>query len=423
MSIWFKHLSIRHKLLVLLASSVAFALLISSALIIGYTYKTQTKHSLHDLSQYARVMSTNIQASIVFHDDVSTSKILSSFEGDPHIMTAWVLGEDKNLLSRFVSQTESQTHIEEITTILEAFIAKNGEELFKRQETFHYITDAFMAVLQPVGYDGNVVGLLVIVSDTRLLKEMMFDFIVIQSAISIAVFGIIFLCLWWLQKPFSEPIDFLMKAIQAVRETKNYGTSVELSQKDEFGALYRHFNEMLVEIKLRDEKLLYLASTDNLTGLSNRHYAMEKIHTFVAKALRHQSALGIMMLDIDHFKRINDSYGHVAGDYVLQSVAKIILECAREYDMVARVGGEEFLVVCEACDKSSLESIAERIRHTVASSKMMYGGHIIKVTISVGGYIHIPLNHDVEVLLKNADDALYSAKSSGRNCVEIRECA
>ena len=158
-------------------------------------------------------------------------------------------------------------------------------------------------------------------------------------------------------------------------------------------------------------------------SLSNRHYAMEKIHTFVAKALRHQSALGIMMLDIDHFKRINDSYGHVAGDYVLQSVAKIILECAREYDMVARVGGEEFLVVCEACDKSSLESIAERIRHTVASSKMMYGGHIIKVTISVGGYIHIPLNHDVEVLLKNADDALYSAKSSGRNCVEIRECA
>lgn len=139
-------------------------------------------------------MSTNIQASIVFHDDVSTSKILSSFEGDPHIMTAWVLGEDKNLLSRFVSQTESQTHIEEITTILEAFIAKNGEKLFKRQETFHYITDAFMAVLQPVGYDGNVVGLLVIVSDTRLLKEMMFDFIVIQSAISIAVGALENLC-------------------------------------------------------------------------------------------------------------------------------------------------------------------------------------------------------------------------------------
>ncbi|WP_263833936.1 sensor domain-containing diguanylate cyclase [Sulfurospirillum oryzae] len=227
----------------------------------------------------------------------------------------------------------------------------------------------------------------------------------------------------WFQKPFINPVVSLIDTFQKIAETKNYATSVKLAQNDEFGVLYEHFNSMLVEIKERDERLLHLASTDSLTGLSNRHYAMEMMHTLVAKALRHKGFLSVIMLDIDHFKMINDTYGHIAGDEVLRVIAKLIVECAREYDVVARVGGEEFLIVCDGCDQHALSVIAERIRSRVEATKIYYETALISVTISVGGYVHVPTSNNIEPLLKIADDALYEAKTLGRNCVVLKGSA
>jgi len=419
----FQHLSIRYKLLVLLVSSVALALFISSCLVIAYTQKTQYTHSLNDIEQYTNVMSTNIQASVLFRDEISAKKILSSFENNSHIMSAWVVDEEGKPLSRFNSQVHTAKEVDTLNIELESLLISQKENLFEKQQSYHYTNEHAMAILQPIAYEGSTIGVLVIASDTAQFEMMMYDFITIQFSISLVTLGVIFLLSWWFQKPFITPVISLIETFQNIAKTKNYSTSVALKQHDEFGTLYEHFNSMLVEIKERDERLLHLASTDSLTGLSNRHYAMEMMHTLVAKALRHQGFISVIMLDIDHFKVINDTYGHMAGDEVLRVIAKLIIECAREYDVVARVGGEEFLIVCEGCDDQSLFVIAERIRSTIEAKEIRYETSLIHVTISAGGYVHIPTSHNIEPLLKIADDALYEAKMQGRNCVVIKGSA
>lgn len=419
----FQHLSIRHKLLVLLVSSVALALFISSCLVIFYTHKTQQAHSLNDIEQYTNVMSTNIQASVLFRDEISAQKMLSSFENNPHIMSAWVVDEEGKILSRFNSQMHTAQEIETLNKALESLLRLQKQTLFEKQQSFHYVSEHVMAILQPIAYDGATIGILVIASDTALLEKIMYDFMTIQFSISLVTLGIIFMLSWWFQKPFITPVISLIETFQNIAKTKNYATSVSVTQNDEFGTLYKHFNSMLAQIKERDERLLRLASTDSLTGLSNRHYAMEMMHTLVAKALRHQGFISVIMLDIDHFKNVNDTYGHMAGDEVLRVIAKLIIECAREYDVVARVGGEEFLIVCEGCDDQSLFVIAERIRATIEAKEIRYETSLIHVTISAGGYVHIPTSHNIEPLLKIADDALYEAKEQGRNCIVIKGSA
>lgn len=417
----FKHLSIRYKLLVLLSSSAALALMISSCLIVLYTQKTQHARALNDLQQYTTVMSTNIQASVLFHDDISAHKMLVALENNPHIMGAFVVDEEGEILSHFHSKTHTNKEIETLHAALNSLLETHKPQLFEKQQSLEYTSDTSMAILQPMVYEGKTIGVLAIASDTTLFRQMMYDFMMIQFFISLVTLGIIFMLSWWFQKPFINPIIALIETFQSITKTKNYATSIQLAQKDEFGVLYEHFNSMLVQIKERDERLLRLASTDSLTGLSNRHAAMEKIHTLVAKVRRHQTPIGIMMLDIDHFKAINDTYGHIAGDEVLRVIARLIVESAREYDVVSRVGGEEFLVVCDECDSHALSIIAERIRSSVEATKIPYETSFIFATISVGAYVHIPTSNTIEPLLKMADDALYEAKASGRNRVVMKE--
>lgn len=118
----FKHLSIRYKLLVLLSSSAALALVISSCLIIFYTQKTQRAHALNDLKQYTTVMSTNIQASALFHDEISAHKMLVAFENNPHIMSALVVDEEGAMLSDFRSKTHVPKEIETLEGVLKSLL-------------------------------------------------------------------------------------------------------------------------------------------------------------------------------------------------------------------------------------------------------------------------------------------------------------
>ncbi|MCX8027243.1 MAG: GGDEF domain-containing protein, partial [Thermodesulfovibrionales bacterium] len=120
------------------------------------------------------------------------------------------------------------------------------------------------------------------------------------------------------------------------------------------------------------------------------------------------------------FKSINDRYGHNAGDMVLKEVSKILLNCARHYDVIARIGGEEFLMICDDSDYAVTRSIAERVRQRVESHDFVLDdGTVIKVTVSIGAYSAIPEKMEIEGLLKVVDDTLYLAKRSGRNRVEM----
>lgn len=160
--------------------------------------------------------------------------------------------------------------------------------------------------------------------------------------------------------------------------------------------------------------LLIMSTTDPLTGVQNRN----QLNTFLQKALVRLQPLSVIMADIDFFKRINDTYGHDAGDMVLRQFAGVVRRSVRPSDQVFRYGGEEFTVVCAAGIKDAVV-IAGRIRESVEKTPLtLGGGQSVNITASFGVALHRP-GDTPENIMKRADEALYRAKGKGRNRVEV----
>jgi len=165
------------------------------------------------------------------------------------------------------------------------------------------------------------------------------------------------------------------------------------------------------------ERVEEMAATDALTGLFNRRFFQEALVRELARADREKSRLALLLLDIDHFKQLNDSYGHTMGDVVLKQVAEILKGALRKGDVLARYGGEEFVIVLPSASPAGAQEFAERVRKAVALSSIHPGGARQKVTVSVGWAIFPEDAAEPQALLERADRALYAAKEAGRNRV------
>ncbi|MBF0238260.1 MAG: diguanylate cyclase [SAR324 cluster bacterium] len=160
------------------------------------------------------------------------------------------------------------------------------------------------------------------------------------------------------------------------------------------------------------------AITDPLTGIYNRRYLTDRLGQEVSSIKRNPKSLSLLMLDIDHFKHINDTYGHQCGDYVLTLFASILRKNLRQHDIVARYGGEEFVILLQNMNPLESFVIAERIRRDVESTTFIFEREQIKITTSIGlTSVQDDMASDLtsDSLLKSADTALYEAKSKGRN--------
>jgi diguanylate cyclase (GGDEF)-like protein len=164
------------------------------------------------------------------------------------------------------------------------------------------------------------------------------------------------------------------------------------------------------------------ADTDELTGLVNRRALVKAIHNEIERSMRTQRPIAFLMYDLDHFKGVNDTYGHTAGDLVLQGIAYIALANFRKIDTVGRLGGEEFLVVLPECNQEEARVAAERFRSAVAEKKFVAGDQRIETTISIGVFVPDAVTHTVTVqkVLDSTDKALYAAKKGGRNRVVVQ---
>lgn len=169
------------------------------------------------------------------------------------------------------------------------------------------------------------------------------------------------------------------------------------------------------------EDLRFQATHDALTGLWSRGAVLDLLACELRRGLRTEASTGLLMIDLDHFKNTNDTYGHLVGDAVLKEVAARIVRTVRSYDYVGRYGGEEFIAVLSNCSPDDLRMIAERARHAVEETPVVMESTAIAVTISVGGVVARNGTPDLE-LLSAADAALYEAKRSGRNRVAIGSC-
>jgi diguanylate cyclase (GGDEF)-like protein len=167
------------------------------------------------------------------------------------------------------------------------------------------------------------------------------------------------------------------------------------------------------------EKLERLANFDSLTGLYNRRAILDKLRELINRANRYKEDFSLSMLDIDHFKTVNDRYGHLTGDEVLEKIATLIRQNIRDTDVVGRYGGEEFIIILPKTNLSSAWVVAERIRSIVEKAEMKDpAGNVFAITVSQG-LAEWERGEDAASLVSCADEALYKAKGKGRNRVQI----
>jgi len=190
----------------------------------------------------------------------------------------------------------------------------------------------------------------------------------------------------------------------------------ELRARVEVGRRLVELNDELIEAQLRLE---VQAHTDALTGLPNRRAIVETLQEELQRSEREGTRLAVGMLDIDHFKRVNDECGHASGDAVLCELARRMESALRPYDSVGRFGGEEFLVVAPGVSGPELGELLERLRKAVSQASFTVEARDLVVTVSLGGAVYA--GESMDALIARADDALYEAKARGRDQVVLAE--
>ncbi len=233
-----------------------------------------------------------------------------------------------------------------------------------------------------------------------------------------------------LNKLVLKPISKLDTAMGVFENGRNPMNEIGFNGNGEIGRAINHFVHMaetVIEIRRDLEQKVYdrtvdlerLAQRDPLTELYNRRGMTEKSEENLNRAHRENNSVGLLLIDIDWFKQINDTYGHSAGDEALKIVAKVIKETLRSYDLAARWGGDEFLILLSPIDAENLSMITERLRSRV--EKHAYSLAELPLSISIGCALSDNIQ-SLDTLLKFADQALYTAKSKGRNCFHVYQC-
>ncbi|WP_153109559.1 GGDEF domain-containing protein [Propionivibrio limicola] len=245
---------------------------------------------------------------------------------------------------------------------------------------------------------------------------------------TLTLLGILFLFNLALRRFVLTPLQQLDKAMAAVETGSDVPPELERLGSGEIGRLMKRFVQMAksvtvsrrdLEFKVQERTIALerLTKIDPLTELLNRRGMSERIEAELMRARREQNALGLLWLDVDGFKEINDRYGHAAGDRALETIAGIIDATIRPYDVAARWGGDEFLIMLYPADEATLRALGERLLDAIASCRNVTGqdGTPIALRASIGGHSSAS-GEDFTHLLQQADRALYAAKADGRNC-------
>lgn len=184
----------------------------------------------------------------------------------------------------------------------------------------------------------------------------------------------------------------------------------------------RRILDLQSELISAREGLHIQATQDSLTGVLNRRAVLETLQSELVRAIRQHFSLGVILADLDHFKSINDTHGHAAGDAVLCEAARRMVSALRPYDRLGRYGGEEFLIVAPGCGPDDVIGVGERLRLALLEEPVQTRSGTIELSASFGVISSTQLDHmDAETLIQAADEALYQAKASGRNCVRVAD--
>lgn len=213
--------------------------------------------------------------------------------------------------------------------------------------------------------------------------------------------------------PF-KPVGYLSVDIDYMQQSCNMGQLIDEESSTRYVYITVHD---VTEITVYEKALIEMNTRDSLTGIYNRKFLESQLRNELKRFKRTQRPFGLIMFDIDFFKKINDTYGHQCGDYVLKSLASAVSSTIRSTDILARYGGEEFFCLLLETDIDNSTHVAEKLRMAVENRTFTFQNTPIQITISLGVTAMHPEIESPEVLIRKADDALYEAKRTGRNKV------
>jgi diguanylate cyclase (GGDEF)-like protein len=298
-------------------------------------------------------------------------------------------------------------------TILNSKVTLGNKDLATDMESLNTMTGQIILLLEKLS---NIIAEEVKdeLQKAEYLQVLMIGLIIGGTSVSAI------LILWLnssLARAIVEPICTIGRAAKSVGEG-NYSTRLASERVDEIGALSQSFNGMTEQLEKAHNKLDVLSRQDGLTGSLNRREFDRVFRIEFSRAIRFEHRLSLVMIDLDHFKQVNDRYGHVAGDNVLRILTTIVEKAIRDVDQFARYGGEEFGLILPEVDNQGACALAERIRELVEQADFgEVDGEPVRVTISAG-VAHFPDHGSSEQdIIYTADKALYQAKREGRNRV------
>ncbi|MDH5516866.1 MAG: diguanylate cyclase [Gammaproteobacteria bacterium] len=415
-------LGIRQKVLLLLMTVLLTALSVSG----WFALKEEKASVLSDIKQrgtdISRFVAKSLAYSVVGYDYHTISLLLDEITQSDDIAYAKVVNKKGNIM------------------------AEAGEVAAK---------DAIKQMIfeQPISFEDEVIGTLTLSLNTQTkigrLENQRFSLIKREALIILLIAMGEFLALSFI---IMRPVSIISKSLDdQVHDDGQIIGKIPITSKDEFGDLASRFNNLsenlnsanrelksrvdyadaqLVknniilkkqaqELQVMNKEFKKLSITDPLTSLFNRRYFEEALESEMKMSVRHKETNSLIMVDIDHFKSVNDTFGHEAGDIVIKEVSALMTKMLRSTDVVCRIGGEEFVSLCKRADKQSALELAEKLRKAVEQHRMNIDGTELSITISIGVVTLSPDNRETHAanICRYADIALYESKNTGRNRV------
>lgn len=408
---YYNNLSIANKLKFMGISTMAIVGTIAITFILVYEFTNEKNIIENEIETLANVIADNVASAVLFNDTQHITKTLSSFRYKQKVEHAYAMDNRWNILGTY-TRGEADEH-EEILQQLRS----GKQQIWDGSELY---------IVVPVHVNDEQVGFLVVIASlNEFIIRIVTETVVI---ILIVLFSYIMTFRYRarLRDSILMPIAKLNESTNKIIKTETLTENVMIYNYDEIGELAKNFNLMLEKLglsqkELTDQKdiLEYQAYHDALTGLPNRLLFYDRLEQAINKAKRNNEEIAVFFIDLDHFKQINDSLGHEVGDEVLKLFAKCLRNNTREEDTLARMGGDEFMLMMENLQTPQTAVVVALKIIASMCEPIWVAEHELYLTSSTGISLYPQDGSDAQVLIRNADSAMYKAKDEGRNTYQF----
>ncbi len=405
--------SFHHKQVILVVVINALCLALASVLFFSTNIISFEQSLRAELNSKSLLVSRSTAAALAFHDRDAARALMDAFGPDHAVRQASVFDADHEVFAQYLRPGVVLTSWKNI------------------QPEFYTEHEGIITVLQPIELDGFTVGYFFMSADNTALGEQIKSYALIILGVFLLSLFLAYILSLYAQRLMSSPINKLAEIVGHVSENQNYDRRLQVERTDELGTLINGFNSMLDVIQDREQQLqkngerleslvevrtrqLYQrANYDALTRLPNRHLLMDRLEHGIELAKRSPKNLGVLFLDLDRFKVINDNLGHGIGDELLKKVSARLTSAVRADDSVCRWGGDEFVIFLEHLRRPEYAArVAEKIIQSL-KEPFELSGHNLHISTSIGISVYPKDGEDPTTLLKHADISMYQAKDRG----------